>query len=102
MSADRTRSFSQLEAALSRRDNKEGARARQRLVDSAAQIKMVILLLFQAPGRQRALDREMATFISPRSGFIWHTRTLAAAAVMAYLVERSQPFQGWVEGGILS
>ncbi|WP_198026748.1 hypothetical protein [Polaromonas glacialis] len=63
---------------------------------------LVISLLSQAPERQRALGREMATFISPRSGFTQHTRTLAAAAEMVHLVERAQHFQGWVEGGLLS
>jgi hypothetical protein len=59
---------------------------------------LLIALLAQDPGRTRRMGREMATFISPRTGFTPHPRTLGAAAQMVHIVERAQHFQGWVGG----
>ena len=53
---------------------------------------LVIALLAQAPLRQLALAREMATFISPRQGCTPHPLTLRAAAEMLSLVDRADRF----------
>ncbi|MEO6745764.1 MAG: hypothetical protein ABIN08_14895 [Caldimonas sp.] len=123
MSADPSRSRSQLEAALSRWENEGGARAPPQLADRSQRLEisqaidtelehlhvrmiamenLLIAMLAQAPDQPRALAREMATFISPRPGFTHHPRTLGAAAQMVHLVERAWHFQGWVEGELLS
>lgn len=54
---------------------------------------LVIALLAEAPARQRTLVREMATYISPRSGFTPHPLTLRAADEMLSLVDRADRFQ---------
>jgi hypothetical protein len=54
---------------------------------------LVIALLAQAPDRQLDLIREMATYISPRSGFTQHPLTIHAAAHMVDLVERAEQFR---------
>jgi hypothetical protein len=54
---------------------------------------LVIALLAQAPERQLALAREMATFITPRQGFTPHTLTICAANEMLSLVNRAAPFR---------
>lgn len=123
MSADPSRPWPQLEAALSRWENEGGARAQRQLADRSqrpevpqsidtelehlhirmiAMENLLIALLAQAPDQPRELAREMATFISPRPGFTHHPRTLGAAAQMVHLVERAWHFQGWVEGELLS
>src|SRR5580693_3113178 len=47
---------------------------------------LVISLLAEAPDRQIDLAREMATFISPRTGFTPHPLTIHAATQMINLV----------------
>lgn len=47
---------------------------------------LVIALLAGAPGQQLALAREMATYISPRTGFTPHPVTLRAADEMLSLI----------------
>ena len=54
---------------------------------------LVIALLAQAPERQLALVREMATHISPRPGFTAHRPTLHAADEMRSLVVRAGRFR---------
>ena len=53
---------------------------------------LVIALLAQAPARQLALAREMATYISPRPGYTPHPLTLRAADEMRSLVDRADRF----------
>jgi hypothetical protein len=55
---------------------------------------LLIALLTQASDRQLELAREMATYISPRSGFTQHPLTVHAAAQMNDLVERASRFRG--------
>ena len=123
MMADTQRTLPQLEAALSRWENEGGAWAHRSWpgdfphlnvpqsvnteldhlhIRMIAMENLLIAVLAQAPDRQRALAREMATFISPRTGFTLHPRTLGAAAQMVHLVERAWHFHGWVEGELLS
>jgi hypothetical protein len=54
---------------------------------------LVISLLAQSPERQLDLVREMAVYISPRSGFTPHPLTIRAAAEMIHLVERAGHFR---------
>lgn len=54
---------------------------------------LVIALLAEASDRQLDLAREMAAYISPRSGFTQHPLTIQAAAHMVDLVERAAHFQ---------
>lgn len=54
---------------------------------------LVIALLAQAPERQLALAREMATYITPRPGFTPHNLTISAANEMLSLVSRAAPFR---------
>lgn len=53
---------------------------------------LVIALMAEAPARQLALAREMATYISPRQGYTPHPLTLRAANEMLSLVDRSGRF----------
>ena len=53
---------------------------------------LVIALLAEAPDRQRALVREMATYITPRAGFTPHPVTLRAADEMLSLVDRADRY----------
>ena len=55
---------------------------------------LVIALLAEASERQLGLVREMAAYISPRSGFTHHPLTLHASAQMIDLVERARHFRG--------
>jgi hypothetical protein len=50
---------------------------------------LVIMLLAEGSDKQRELAREMATYISPRSGFTHHPLTIQAAAHMNDLVDRA-------------
>ena len=50
---------------------------------------LVIMLLAEGSDKQRELAREMATYISPRSGFTHHPLTIQAAAQMNDLVDRA-------------
>ena len=50
---------------------------------------LVIMLLAEGSDKQRELAREMATYISPRSGFTQHPLTIQAAAHMNDLVDRA-------------
>jgi len=50
---------------------------------------LIMLLLAEASDKQRELAREMATYISPRSGFTQHPLTIQAAAHMNDLVDRA-------------
>ena len=54
---------------------------------------LLIALLADAPERQLALARAMATYISPRPGFTAHHLTLRAADEMRSLVDRAAPFR---------
>jgi hypothetical protein len=54
---------------------------------------LVISLLAAASDRQLDLAREMAAFISPRSGFTHHPLTIHAAAKMIDLVDRAGYFR---------
>jgi hypothetical protein len=54
---------------------------------------LVISLLAEAPDRQLDLAREMATFISPRPGFVHHPLTIHAATQMIDLVDRAGHFR---------
>jgi hypothetical protein len=54
---------------------------------------VMIALLAKAPDGQLDLIREMATYISPRPGFIQHPLTVHAAAQMIHLVERALHFR---------
>lgn len=54
---------------------------------------LVISLLAQSSDRQLDLVREMAAYISPRSGFTPHHLTIRAAAEMIHLVERAVHFR---------
>jgi hypothetical protein len=54
---------------------------------------LVISLLAQGSDRQLDLVREMAAYISPRSGFTPHHLTIRAAAEMIHLVERAVHFR---------
>lgn len=53
---------------------------------------LVIALLATASDEQRAMAREMAGYISPRSGFTRHPLTIHAADHMVDLVERADRF----------
>ena len=50
---------------------------------------LLIMLLAEASDKQRKLAREMATYISPRSGCTQHPLTIHAAAHMNDLVDRA-------------
>ena len=54
---------------------------------------LMIMLLVEASDRQLDLAREMAAYISPRSGFKHHPLTIRAAAQMIDLVERAVRFR---------
>lgn len=54
---------------------------------------LVIALLAESSDRQLELVREMAAFISPRSGSAPHPLTIQAAAKMVDLVERARHFR---------
>ena len=54
---------------------------------------LVIALLADAPDWQFDLAREMAAYISPRTGFTQHPMTIHAAAHMVDLVERVLKFR---------
>ena len=51
---------------------------------------VLISLMAGAPRRQRDLARQMAEFISPRSGHTAHPVTLRAAAEIVSLAERAE------------
>jgi hypothetical protein len=53
---------------------------------------LLIALLAKASDEQRAMAREMAGYISPRSGFTRHPLTIHAADHMVDLVERAERF----------
>jgi len=55
---------------------------------------LVVALLAQAPESQSQLVREMAGFISPRSGMTPHRLTIEAARNMLALVERAAHYRG--------
>jgi hypothetical protein len=54
---------------------------------------LVIALLAHGSDRQLEVAREMATFISPRSGFTPHPMTVQAAVHMVDLVDRAGHFR---------
>ncbi len=53
---------------------------------------LVIALLAEAPDRQLALAREMASYITPRTGCTPHPVTLRAADEMLSLVDRADRY----------
>jgi hypothetical protein len=55
---------------------------------------LMIMLLAEGSERQLQLAREMAAYISPRSGFTPHPLTTQAAAHMVDLVERAIHYRG--------
>ena len=55
---------------------------------------LVIMSLAEGSDTQRELAREMATYISPRSGFTQHPLTIQAAAHMNDLVDRAIHYRG--------
>jgi nucleotide-binding universal stress UspA family protein len=114
MTADNQSTSRQLQAALSKWDNEGGALAHRSQpgdlpdvdvpqsvnteldhlhIRMIATENLLIALLAQAPDQTRELGLEMASYISPRPGFTRHPRTLAAAAQMLHLLERSRHFQ---------
>lgn len=54
---------------------------------------LVTSLLAQSSDRQLDLVRELAAYISPRSGFTPHHLTIRAAAEMIHLIERAAHFR---------
>ncbi len=58
---------------------------------------LVISLLSQAGEPQLRRVRDMAAYISPRSGFTHHPLTLQAASQMLSLVERADKYQTMVD-----
>jgi hypothetical protein len=66
--------------------NAELVRLRIRVI---ALENLMIMLLAEGSDKQRELAREMATYISPRSGFTQHPLTIQAAAHMNDLVDRA-------------
>ena len=54
---------------------------------------LVIAVLAEGSDRQLAVAREMAGYISPRSGFKHHPLTIQAADHMTDLVDRALHFQ---------
>jgi len=110
--ADVTRSLEQRLRALSRWDNEGGAgpnRPQEHSLDvdltkvpplSNAELvqlqvrtialeNLMIMLLAEGSDRQLQLAREMAAYISPRSGFTHHPLTTQAGAHMLDLVDRA-------------
>jgi hypothetical protein len=107
----------QRQRALSRWDNEGGAGPERPATDSAldagriavpdltnaelvtlrirviALENLMISLLATASDDQLQLAREMASYISPRSGFTQHPLTIHAAAHMVDLVERANHFR---------
>jgi hypothetical protein len=55
---------------------------------------LVITLLAEGSDRQLEIAREMAAYISSRSGFTQHRLTIHAAAHMIDIIERSSHFRG--------
>lgn len=55
---------------------------------------LVVALLAEAPESQSELVREMARFISPRTGMTPHRLTIEAARNMLALVERAAHYRG--------
>lgn len=58
---------------------------------------LVAVLLVDASERQLQLAREMAAYISPRSGFAEHRLTIRAALRMRDLVDRADRFRAVTE-----
>jgi hypothetical protein len=54
---------------------------------------LMISILSESPERQLGRIREMAAFISPRSGFTHHPLTVHAATQMINLVDRAEHFR---------
>src|SRR5665213_4051342 len=86
----KTQVSAEAQAELPELTNAELVQLRVRVI---ALENLVILLLAQAPDRQLDLVREMAAYISPRSGFTPHHLTIRAAAEMIHLVERAGHFR---------
>ena len=108
--SDALSSSQQRQSALSRWDNEGGAGphgSREHVVElteippltnaELVQLRirvialenLVIMLLAEGSDKQRELAREMATYISPRSGFTQHPLTIQAAVHMNDLVDRA-------------
>jgi hypothetical protein len=81
---------SELQRDIALPANVEIAQLRVRVI---ALENLVITLLAEASDRQLNLAREMAAYISPRSGFRRHPLTMRAAAHMIDLVERASQFR---------
>jgi hypothetical protein len=80
----------QLQIDVAQPANIELAQLRIRVI---ALENLLITLLAEASDRQLDLAREMAAYISPRSGFRRHPLTMRAAAHMIDLVERANQFR---------
>ena len=115
--SDTSSDWNQRQRALSRWDNEGGAGPDGPTSDSALETEraaipdltnaelvtmrirvialenLVISLLATASDDQLRLAREMAGYISPRSGFTQHPLTIHAAAHMVDLVERADHFR---------
>ena len=115
--SDTSSDWNQRQRALSRWDNEGGAGPDGPTSDSALKTEraaipdltnaelvtmrirvialenLVISLLATASDDQLRLAREMAGYISPRSGFTQHPLTIHAAAHMVDLVERADHFR---------
>ena len=120
--ADSMESFKQRQRALQRWNNEGGAGPGGRPVDVSVEAALasapplgnaelvqlqirvialenvVITLLAQANQAQLELVRDMAAYISPRSGFTPHPLTVGAAGEMLSLVDRSSPFRPTEDG----
>jgi hypothetical protein len=96
----------QRQTALSRWDNEGGAQpapsdtpdlTNAELVQLRVRVialeNLVIALLAEGSGRTQSIAREMANYISPRTGFTPHPLTLQAAAHMVQLIDRAVHFQ---------
>jgi hypothetical protein len=114
---DRSDSYQQRQMALSRWDNEGGAGPcgpQESLMSGKAQSdvpelknaelvqlrirvialeNLMIMLLAEASDRQLELAREMAAYITPRTGFAQHPLTIRAAAHMIDLIERARHFR---------
>jgi hypothetical protein len=79
-----------MQSEVPRLTNVELVQLRIRLI---ALENLVIALLAESSDRQLELVREMAAYISPRSGSAHHPLTIQAAGQMVDLVERAGHFR---------
>jgi hypothetical protein len=82
--------FDEAESEAPQLTNSDLVKLRVRVI---ALENLVITLLAGASNQQIDLAREMAGYISPRSGFTHHPLTIRAAGQMIELVERAGRFR---------